>query len=85
MTSAAYCLSKSECRPFIKFLLDSTMVLDAIPAGLDHVATAEMATIHRIGNKILHILLESSPEMTGKLLTEIKKDEINERELTREQ
>jgi len=78
--SIAFCLSKTECKPFMKFLLNSTMALDHIPAGLDHMALIEVATMHRVGNILLKSLMESSPEMTGKLLIEIEKEKQNERE-----
>lgn len=78
--SIAFCLAKVECKPFMKFLLQSTMALDHVPAGLDHDAMIEVATMHRVGNILLKSLMESSPELTGKLLIEIEKEKQNERD-----
>jgi hypothetical protein len=77
-TSVSYCLHDPKVKPFMAFLLDTTMVMDGIPAGLDQQAMIELATIHRIGNKLLKVLMEVSPEATGRLLVDITKDTQNE-------
>lgn len=82
--SILFCLSKPEAKAFLVFLLDSTNALGTIPSGLTPDSLIEQATLHRVGNRLLTVLLENSPELTGKLITSIKKDEQNERELTRE-
>lgn len=79
--SILFCLGKDEVKPFIKFLLDSTMAMDSVPAGLTHDSTIELASLHRVGNKLLKVLMEASPELTGQLLVSLKKDEQNEKAL----
>lgn len=83
--SITFCLNKPECKPFLQFLLVSTMAMDSIPAGLDDRSLIELATIHRVGSKILKVLMEVDANATGLLLTNIAKEEQNERAIVREQ
>lgn len=82
-SSILFCLGKSEATPFLKFLLDTTMVLEPIAPGLPYEALLEVTTLQRVGKKLLNVLMESNPELTGKLLVTIEKDKQNEKSMVK--
>lgn len=71
-------MSSPHGKTFIKYLFKSFNVGDLPYVGCRGEDLLELTSFLRAGNSIYKIVLEASPELTGKLLAEMEKDRADE-------
>lgn len=70
-------LSSPHGKRFIKYLFKSFSVGEFPPVGMTDKDLLEYMSYLRAGNSIYKIVLESDPDLTGFLITEIEKERQN--------
>lgn len=75
LKSVQVLMSYPHGKNFLKYLFDNFQVGKVPPVGLYGDVLIEQTSFYRCGSSIYQLCLEASPELTGSLIAEMKRDE----------
>ena len=81
LNSLQVLLSYPHGKNFLKYLFDNFQVGKVPPVGIYGETLIEQTSFYRCGASIYEICLAASPELTGSLIAEMKRDEEKNNEI----